>query len=213
MKRVYLGDESLCFPRAWIGVGVWQVFLAGLIGLAVWAVSRKVEGQSAYEYELPPIEYSTSTASNQLTCLMRNWGGEGHPMPSGSRKEFLGAFLQRMSVPAASQMLVFSKTSLQRDLIRPDQPRALYFSDDCYIGWVPGGLVEVVVSDPDLGVVFYSLDPRKTNGPPEVKRGSRVSFLPWRIDDPGLARVGGTFDLSRRPGESDHRGGRFFDWP
>ena len=91
-------------------------------------------------------------------------------MPSGSRKEFLGAFLQRMSVPAASQMLVFSKTSLQRDLIRPDQPRALYFSDDCYIGWVPGGLVEVVVSDPDLGVVFYSLDPRKTNGPPEVKR-------------------------------------------
>ena len=170
MKRVLGGDEPQDFRRARTRVDIRRVFVACLIGLAVWAVSRKGEAQSAYEYELPPIEYSTSTASNQLTCLMRKWGEDGHPMPPGSSKEFLSAFLQRMSVPTASQVLVFSKTSLQRDLIRPDQPRALYFSDDCYIGWVPGGLVEVVVSDPKLGVVFYSLDSRKPDGPPEVKR-------------------------------------------
>ena len=30
----------------------------------------------------------------------------------------------------------------------------MYFSDDTYIGWVQGGDIEIVSTDPELGVVF-----------------------------------------------------------
>jgi len=52
---------------------------------------------------------------------------------------------------------------LQRDRIRPDTPRALYFNDECYAGWVPGGLVELAGMDPALGPIFYSLNPGRTD--------------------------------------------------
>jgi hypothetical protein len=55
--------------------------------------------------------------------------------------------------------LVFSKTSLQRHRISPRTPRALYFNDDIYLGWVQqGDVVEISAVDPQLGAVFYTLD-------------------------------------------------------
>jgi len=56
--------------------------------------------------------------------------------------------------------LVFSRTSLQRHRISPDNPRAIYFSDDMYVGWVPGGLIEITSVDPQLGPIFYVVRPR-----------------------------------------------------
>ena len=56
-------------------------------------------------------------------------------------------------------MLVFSKTSLQRDRISPRTPRAVYFNDDLYVGFCRlGEVLEVAVADPQLGTVFYTLD-------------------------------------------------------
>ena len=67
-------------------------------------------------------------------------------------------------------MLVFSKTSLQRGRIRPERPRALYFSDTAYVGWVPGGLIEVITIDPHLGPVFYSFEIPSAGGSPKIQR-------------------------------------------
>jgi hypothetical protein len=76
-------------------------------------------------------------------------------------------------VPAESQMLVFSKTSLQRGRIRPERPRALYFSDSVYVGWVPGGLIEVTAVDPRLGPIFYSIELAPAReAPPKIERDS-----------------------------------------
>ena len=76
-------------------------------------------------------------------------------------------------MPVASQVVVFSKTSLQRGRIRPDHPRVIYFSDTAYVGWVPGGLVELTVIDPRLGPVFYALDLREARrGAPKFTRES-----------------------------------------
>ena len=69
--------------------------------------------------------------------------------------------LRVAGVPEASQVLVFSKTSLQHQLIGPRNPRAIYFNDDCYIGYVPGGVIEYgdADEDTDLGSGFYAIDP------------------------------------------------------
>jgi hypothetical protein len=66
--------------------------------------------------------------------------------------------LELLKVPVSSQMLVFSKTSLQRTHITPENPRALYFSDNIYIGFIPGAPeLEVSAVDPTLGAVFYTV--------------------------------------------------------
>jgi hypothetical protein len=71
---------------------------------------------------------------------------------------YLPSLLDALKVPRSSQMLVFSKTSFQRERISPATPRALFFSDDLYIGFIPGSpMLEVAVADPKLGGVFYTL--------------------------------------------------------
>lgn len=84
----------------------------------------------------------------------------GELAPTGDARQFLSDVLATTGVPTASQILVFSKTSLQSPLISPSNPRALYFSDDFYVGYVPGGVIEISDTDPDEGTGFYALDPR-----------------------------------------------------
>jgi hypothetical protein len=77
-----------------------------------------------------------------------------------SNNDKLAAILEVAGVPEASQVLVFSKTSLQQRLINPSNPRAIYFNDNCYIGYVPGGLVEYGDADPDpsIGSGMFAID-------------------------------------------------------
>ena len=70
---------------------------------------------------------------------------------------FLRALLRELHIPLSSQVLVFSKTSLQHQVITPQNPRAIYFNDDVYVGFVPdGGLMELSAVDPSIGAVFYT---------------------------------------------------------
>jgi hypothetical protein len=117
-------------------------------------------GQGLPDYETAPIEYSARTPSNRVSHLQTRLA-EGRP--GLSERQYVQWVLRELDVPVESQTLVFSRTSLQRDLIHPQRPRALYFSDDVYLGWVPGGLMEVAVTDPELGLVFYKLDFREVS--------------------------------------------------
>ena len=74
--------------------------------------------------------------------------------------------LERLNVPVSSQVLVFSKTSFQRTRIAPESPRAIYFGDDVYVGFVQGSeLLEFSAVEPDLGATFYLLEQTKTPEP------------------------------------------------
>jgi hypothetical protein len=55
-------------------------------------------------------------------------------------------------------------------LISPTNPRALYFSDEAYVGWVPGGAVEITVFDPVLGATFYVVDAQQPETAPLIAR-------------------------------------------
>jgi hypothetical protein len=110
------------------------------------------------DYEQPPINYSKSQPNDVITRLEKKIAS-GKIKFSGDDKAIARAVLHELQIPEESQIVVFSKTSFQRKHIEPSHPRALYFSDSCYVGWVPGGLMEVAAIDPQLGPVFYSFDP------------------------------------------------------
>jgi hypothetical protein len=56
-------------------------------------------------------------------------------------------------------MLVFSKTALNPELVSPKTPRAVYFNEECYVGWVPGAAaLEIAAVDPQKGWMFYTLN-------------------------------------------------------
>jgi len=86
---------------------------------------------------------------------------------------WLPSVLDALDVPVSSQTLVFSRTSLQTDRIGPWAPRALYFNDDIYIGFVQeGGLLEVAAVEPTGGVAFYSLTQEDAETPTFQREGS-----------------------------------------
>ena len=72
---------------------------------------------------------------------------------------YLDSLLKELGISKSSQVLVFSKTSFQRERISPSTPRALFFNDDAYVGFIPGSpILEVSTADPKLGGVFYTVD-------------------------------------------------------
>jgi hypothetical protein len=84
---------------------------------------------------------------------------------------YLPAVLSELHVPLESQLLVYSKTSLQRHLITPERPRALYFNDELAVGSVQDGMIEIAVQDAKQGAVFYTLQ-RVAEQPRLERQGS-----------------------------------------
>ena len=118
--------------------------------------------QATPDYELPPLYYSKAKDENGITALR-----ETLELKQQSGTDALRQILQALKVPESSQMLVFSKTSEQNNFISPNNPRAIYFSEDYYVGYVPGGLIELIAADDPSGVMFYTFDPRAS----EKKKG------------------------------------------
>lgn len=89
---------------------------------------------------------------------------------------YLKSLLAELGVSETSQTLVFSKTSFQSEKITPRTPRALYFNDDAYVGYVPGGeVVELSTPDPELGTAFYTFD-QKSDAPTGFLRHTDSCF-------------------------------------
>ncbi len=83
---------------------------------------------------------------------------------------YLPAVLDALKVSRTSQVVVFTKTSLQAPRISPRNPRAVYFNDAVSVGWVPTGeVVEIAAHDPKQGVIFYTIDQVEV-AKPRVKR-------------------------------------------
>ena len=87
---------------------------------------------------------------------------------------YLPSLLKALDIPIDSQVLVFSKTSLQFDQIGPATPRAIYFNDDTAVGGVQNGRVnEILTSGADGQVAFYTLDTAPSPHPAIKREGFR----------------------------------------
>lgn len=130
--------------------------------------------QSDYrEIDLPPHNYGKRIPRDRFSRLKEGFESGQLTLDRASEKAFVTGLLRLLEIPVSSQMLVFSTTSLQLSLISPANPRALYFNDDTYVGYVPGGRIEIVSLDPDLGAIFYIFDVPKETRPLRIERSER----------------------------------------
>jgi len=84
---------------------------------------------------------------------------------------YLPAVLKYLNINTDSQVLVFSRTSIQTSHISPRTPRAIYFNDDVAVGFVQNGeVLELSAIDPRQGAIFYSLDTEKSDRPEFARR-------------------------------------------
>jgi hypothetical protein len=130
-----------------------------LCAIALPAATAGVLAQLPAGAEHEAIAYSKTTPADAIARLQRAIDGGEVTLEFDQDRGYLPAVLKRLDIPVASQGFVFSRTSLQVDRITPWTPRAVYFNDDVYVGWVQGGpIVEIASVDPTLGAVFYTLD-------------------------------------------------------
>jgi hypothetical protein len=146
----FLRSTALRFPT--------EICLALVLSLALTSLCTSASAQTA-AYESAPISYSSATPHDPVAQLAEKLKSGKLKLEFSPDRGYLDAILRELHIPASSQSLVFSKTSFQRDRISPRHPRALYFNDDTYVGYVPGGeVIEIISTDANLGSVFYTLN-------------------------------------------------------
>jgi hypothetical protein len=116
------------------------------------------------------ISYSKTEASGPVSRLVKSIADGKTALKFDAKYGYLPSVLEALGISFESQVLVFSKTSFQRERIEPETPRALFYNDGAYIGYIPGSpMLEFSEVDPKLGAVFYTLDQTKAERPKIVR--------------------------------------------
>jgi hypothetical protein len=144
---------------------IWSGATAGFL-TTILITAGLCAGQRTDDFEHEAIQYLKTPANDAITQLQTEINSGKVQLEYNAKNGYLSAVLKHLNIPVASQILVFSKTSFQREKISPNTPRALYFNERATIGWVQGGpVVEVVANDPQQGAMFYVLEQSKTGKP------------------------------------------------
>ena len=118
----------------------------------------EIEILSKGRLDQPPIEYLKTPGQNPVSRLRDQLRDGSVQLDYEPQQGYVKSLLKHLQIPIDSQILVFSKTSLQAFRISPSNPRAFYFNDEVVVGWIQGSsLVEIATADPELGVAFYSM--------------------------------------------------------
>ncbi len=121
-------------------------------------------------FEEDPISYNKTPSSGLIARLQSSLDRGEVKLKFDPATGWRDSLLAALGISPKSQTLVFSKTSLQRERIAPQHPRALYFNDEVYVGWIPGApVMEFSEVDAKLGGVFYTLDQTATDQPKFVR--------------------------------------------
>ena len=116
-------------------------------------------------YEEAPISYSLAVPENVISRLQTKLNAGEQKLQYENTRGYLKSLLETLEISPSSQVLSFSRTSLQDDKISPKTPRAIYFNDEIHLGFVQGGLIEIAARDPKLGMVFYTLKQEEAETP------------------------------------------------
>jgi len=150
----------------------------------------------------PAISYSSAPVNNVVDDLNRKLEAGSARLAFEGRSGYLQSALEALQLPIDSQLLLFSKGSLQGRLVGPSSPRAMFFNDRVVLAWVRDAeLLEAAVHDGNGGVVFYALEQRPAERP-MFKREFRCLGCHMTGDTlgvPGLLMFSTTPDGGDRP--------------
>jgi hypothetical protein len=146
--------------------------LSAVAGTAAIAqVLPSLEGSYILPADHPAISYRELGYRNAVARLQAQLATDQVRLAYDQTSGYLPAVLNALDISVLSQVLVFSKTSFQAARIYPHSPRALYFNDSVAIGHVRNGdVLELTATDPDAGVVFFTLDQTKATRPLLIRR-------------------------------------------
>lgn len=143
--------------------------LTAIIGcLGVLLAERSVQAQSPeavsirisdrLPYGQQPIDYLSPASNDPVAVLGTQLEAGAAILDFDAEHGYLPALLKALDISPTSQLLVFSKTARNQQLIGPGRPRAIYFNEEAYVGWVPGAeAIEIAAIDPNKGAMFYTL--------------------------------------------------------
>jgi hypothetical protein len=133
--------------------------LAQSVFLASTGFAAVAQAQFAESFEYAMIGYENEARDNPVARMQDDLLSGTLQLEYGNVRGYFDALLEALDIDPDSQTLVFSPTSLQKNLISPGKPRGLFFNDDTYLGLVQNSeIVEVATIDEKLGIVFYTFD-------------------------------------------------------
>jgi len=140
--------------------------------LSAWFAIGIAQDNPLALYQHPAIRYATTPPTDRVARLNAQLQSGAAALSFAPRGGYLKSVLDLLHVSTDSQIAVFSKTSLQSDLIAPKNPRAIYFSDDVAVGWVRNAdTLELAAQDRQQGTIFYTLQQR-AGGAPRFERST-----------------------------------------
>lgn len=121
---------------------------------------------SLYGREYPFMDYDSAERQEAVSKLHQQIDSKKVSLEHDSTHGYLKDILKELDIDIASQVLVFSKTSLQNQFISPANARAIYFNDEVYVAWVQDSeLLEFASMDPVLGPVLFTLSQEEVKKP------------------------------------------------
>ncbi|HLI82854.1 MAG TPA: hypothetical protein VKV17_03000 [Bryobacteraceae bacterium] len=157
--------------------------------LGGWALADRLEDTLYIPLDHPAIQYYQQPHDAVARLEKRLESGQVKLDYAPHGWGYLPALLRELDIHIDSQVLVFSKTSIQTQHISPRTPRAIYFNDEVAVGYVQGGdVLELSAVDPKLGIVLYSLDAEQTAKPQFSRRDDclRCHQGPITMGVPGI---------------------------
>jgi hypothetical protein len=145
-----------------------RILLLALLCSGTAAAQTETVASSAlrYDQDYPTIAYSATPRANEIARLQSRLDTGEVRLEYSAPRGYLDSLLKVLKIDPSSQVLVYSKTSLQFRLIRAATPRAVYFNDDTYVAWVQGtDFLEIATMDSQRGAVFYTLPNHRGDAP------------------------------------------------
>ncbi len=129
-----------------------------LCSTQTWAGDVRPDVRDRFPYAKPQIDYFGDDATNPVADLDLRLREENSRLKYEPPHGYLRSLLRVLDISVESQVLVFSKTSVNRRLISPQTPRAIYFNDQVYVAWIPEiAALEISAADAKKGGMFYTL--------------------------------------------------------
>jgi hypothetical protein len=185
-----------------------------LLTCCTWLLADRLEDTFFIPLDHPAIQYADRAPNDPVARLLQRLDAGKTKLDYAPTDGYLASVLKELNVPVDSQVLVFSRTSIQAAHISPRTPRAIYFNDEVSVGYVIGGeVLEFTSLDPRQGIKLYALDADKTAKPSLSRRDDCLQCHqgPVTLGVPGLL-VSSVHPATGRPGEehgnafmTDHR--------